>query len=253
MARAFGTGNEQIVIQFIRYEPSPSFDFHLVGKPLGPLPPRPVLRLKFGTTGEAVRTSALPGTAGELPALFLAGRLDNLDIAALDPDEFEQMNPADQRRRLAIPPLVESAVTTATIRLPTRMITLNLGSMGPPMAALRKCTEGLVKEWGLDPAQQEALPTRPMPKSSPGRWLHSSDYPRESLATGQQAIVRFRLMVNAAGTVTNCSVQSAIAKGNFAALTCDLLKRRARFDPARDATGTTVGSYYVGKVRWIMG
>ena len=121
------------------------------------------------------------------------------------------------------------------------------------MAALRKCTEELVKEWGLNPAQQEALPARPMPKSSPGDWLHSSDYPRESLAMGQQAIVRYRLMVDAAGAVTNCAVQSAIAKGNFAELTCELLKRRARFDPARDATGTAVGSYYVGKVRWIMG
>lgn len=59
-------------------------------------------------------------------------------------------------------------------------------------------------------------------------------------------------MIDAAGNTNACSIQSAIAKGDFAKVTCDLLKRRARFEPARNAKNESVASYFVGKVLWRM-
>lgn len=252
LSRAFGTGDDKIVVQFLRYEPSSPFDFNIFGKPIGENFNEPVVRIRFGPTGDFVRTDAMTGTAGGLPALFLFGRLDNLDPSTANSEEFTKLSPAERQRLLTVTPAVEAAVTNVTIRVSNRTITLNLGSMGPPMAEIRKCGDDLVKEWGLDPVEQEALAIGPKPKSNPGLWLSSSDYPQEALAAGHQAIVRFRLMIDASGKVTNCAVQSAIAKGNFGKISCDLLTRRARFEPALTTNGLAKASYYVGKVKWVV-
>jgi hypothetical protein len=251
LSRAIGVGDEKVVVQFTRYEPGPSFDFNLIGKPIGENFSEVVARVRFGPVGDFVRTDGMAGSAGNLPAIFLSGRLDNLDLRSAHSDEVETPAPPERRRGL-VTPAVEAAVTSVTVRVPNRTIILNLGSMGPPMAELRKCTADLVKEWGLNPTEQEAVATGPKPKSNPGEWLYSSDYPQDALAAGHQAIIRFRLMIGAAGQVTSCVVQSAIAKGNFGKISCDLLTRRARFEPALATNGLPVPSYYVGKVRWVM-
>lgn len=252
LSRAFGTGDDKIIVQFYRYEPSSSFDFNIFGKPIGENFNEPVVRIRFGPAGDFVRTDAMTGSAGDLPALFLFGRLDNLDPSTASSKEFEKLSSAERRRLRTVTPAIEAAVTNVTVRVSNRNITLNLGSMGPPMAEMRKCGDDLVKGWGLDPVEQDTLAIGPKPKSNPGLWLNSGDYPQEALAAGHQAIVRFRLMVDAAGHVTNCAVQSAIAKGDFGKVSCDLLTRRARFEPALTTNGLAKESYYVGKVKWVM-
>lgn len=252
LMRSFGTGDDQVVAQFIRYAPGARFDFHLIGKPLGHQSNHPVARVRFGIDGEFIRGEAMAGSAGKLPALFLAGRLDNFDTGKLGHSDFAKMDAAQLAALDSIAPELEAAVTSATIRLSDRTVTLHLNTMGAPMAALRKCTTDLVKLWGLDPAEQEALSIKPQPANNPAGWLRIADYPAGSLIRGEQAIIRYRLMIDSTGRPTACSIQSAIAKGNFADVSCALLKRRARFQPALAADGTARPSYSVGKVKWII-
>lgn len=252
LTRSFGTGDDQVIAQFIRYKPGASFDFHLFGKPLGNQGHLPVAMVRFGAVGKFVRAETMAGFAVKLPALFLAGRLDNLDSSRLNHNDFAEMEPAQLNARDRIAPEVEAAATSVTVRLSRRTVTLRLGAMDAPMAAMRTCTTDLVKLWGLDPAQQEALTAFPRPKNNPGRWLGGGDYPAGSLFRGEQAMIRYRLMIDAMGQPIGCSIQAALAKGNFAEITCDMLKRRAQFEPARAADGTATPSYYVGKVRWII-
>ncbi len=255
LARSFGEGDQKFVVQFVRFEPSADFDLNLYSKRLATTDLRPTVALLFGTGDAAVSTVAMKGRGGQpgqlVDALFLGGRLDNLDKSKLDPPNWKMDQ--DQLARLAsIDPAVEVAVTSMSIRLRGKTTVLRLGSMGPPMAEMRKCTTDLVQHWGLKPEEQEQLAARPVPRSNPGTWLNSSDYPSSSLIAGEQAIIRFRLMVDEAGIPTTCAVQSAIARGTFAQVTCDALRRRASFEPARNAAGAAVASYYVGKVRWIV-
>jgi hypothetical protein len=254
LMRTFGTDPSPLLLQFIRYGPGPFFDLHVIGEPLGSLRPETPARLNFGPGGTFVRSTPAIGTAGTIPAIFLAGRLDNIDMNSIDRSDFAKMS-VEQRLALSkIEPSKETSVSTATLVLGAQTFTLGLGSMGPPMEAMRKCTNDLVESWGLDPAEQEALICLPQPKSSPGSWLRSGDYPKLSADRGEQAIIRYRLMVDGAGIVVSCAVQAAFAKNaDFAETTCNILKRRARFEPARTATGAPVASYYLGKVRWRIG
>lgn len=253
LARQFGQGENQTVVQFTRYEPSADFDLNVIGDPIGSHTGRTAVRLRFGTSGEFVRSEAMAGSAAnKKPALFLNGRLDNLDVSDVDFDDLRKMNAAELGRLETVAPATETAVSSMSLVAGSRTLVLELGPMGAPMAAMRKCVSELIKAWGLDPDEQAALVSRPQPKSNPRGWLTSSDYPTGSLWRGEQAIIRFRLMVSAAGETTTCAVQSAIAKGDFAATTCNLLKRRARFEPARNTSNQGVASYYVGKVVWVV-
>jgi hypothetical protein len=252
LGRAFGEGDEQVVATFTRYAPGAAFALDLIGHPVRAAANEPDVRLRFGESGEFVRTQAMTGTSGKVPALFLSGRLDNLDDPDLEPKDIVKLSAAERAALMTVDPATEAAVRSATIAFGGRTIVLELGSMGGPMAEMRKCTADLVKEWGLDPVEQERLLRPVVPMSSPGTWLRSADYPTDSLMQGQQAIVRFRLMVDAAGRPTQCAVQSAIAKDDFGQVSCDLLKRRARFRPALSADGRPVASYYVSTVRWVI-
>lgn len=252
LTRSFGTGDEQVIAQFIRYAPSADFDFNLIGKPLRTRSNQSDPQIRFGAAGDFVRTRAFSGSADKLPVLFLRGRLDNIDTANLNHDDFEKMSSEQRARLIRITPEAEAAVSSVEIKLSGRTITLQLGPMDGPMEALRKCTTDLVKLWGLDPAEQEARLRPVLPKGSPNNWLRSADYPSGSIARGEQAIIRYRLTVDAAGQPTACAVQSAITKGDFAEVTCDLLKKRARFEPACDAKGKAMASYFVGSVVWII-
>jgi hypothetical protein len=197
------------------------------------------IRVRFGTVGDYYSIGAMPGSAGDLPALFFSGRLDNsseeISGQSLESDKtFREF---------------EASVSSVTIKTGSRTITLQLGTMSAPMAAMRTCTSDLVKLWGLDPEQQAALTALPRPRNI-SSWQLPDAYPKDSLMVGQQAIVRVRLMVDAAGEPTSCTVQSAIAKGDFAKATCDQLMRNARFEPALDANNVPTPSYFVTKLVW---
>lgn len=253
LTRSFGTGNERVVIQILRYEPSDPFDLVFVGDLIGDRRGPQDVWLQFGTEGSPRYFAAIPGKSGGISSIFLTGRLDNRDLSNVDWDTASRLSLAEYQRQFGVPPAVETAVTTATLRIASRTIVLDLGSMEKPMASLRGCTSQLIRSWGLDPDQQARLTFQPKPATGKETWFIGDDFPKEFYQKGEQAIIRYRLMVDTAGNPTDCAIQASIARANFAQITCDLLKKRAKFRPALDASGRAVPSYEVGKVFWQTG
>lgn len=95
------------------------------------------------------------------------------------------------------------------------------------------------------------LESEPIPTGDPGSWISSADYPSALRTKGVSGIVRFRLDVDAAGKPSNCTVLAAFSDVAFKKVTCDKLMRKAQFQPAKDAAGTAVPSYWVSSVVWI--
>lgn len=59
-----------------------------------------------------------------------------------------------------------------------------------------------------------------------------NDYHSASLRRGDQAIIHLRLLIDAAGLPTACSVQSTVGHGSFAEISCNHIIERARFEAA---------------------
>ncbi|PLK26267.1 energy transducer TonB [Novosphingobium sp. TH158] len=100
------------------------------------------------------------------------------------------------------------------------------------------------------PPSPYARPVRP--KGNPAYWVTSVDYPAEALREEVSGVARFRLIVGTDGRVTQCEIMATSGSAALDATTCNLVTRRARFDPARDEAGNpTVGTYW-NAVRWVI-
>ena len=122
--------------------------------------------------------------------------------------------------------------------------------MAEPMDALRKCSWDTVKLWGLDVEQQKSLLRKPFPKDPHKPWFHSSDYPKMMAREGYEAIVNFRLIIDAAGKPRSCHIQTSTRPKEFDDAVCSGVMKRVRFNPALDTQGKPVESFYRGTIVW---
>ena len=106
--------------------------------------------------------------------------------------------------------------------------------------------------WGIDVEKQHHLSRQAIPKSSPGSWMHSEDYPKEMLTYQMDGLVYFRLIIEPTGDVSSCAVQESVMPKQYNDLTCKLIIRRAKFEPALDAEGQPIKSYWSSSVRWMI-
>jgi periplasmic protein TonB len=88
------------------------------------------------------------------------------------------------------------------------------------------------------------------PRGNPAGWVTENDYPTIAIRGEQQGRTSFRLSLDAAGKVTNCTVTTSSGWPLLDAATCEKLTRRARFDAAVDNTGVKVAGSYTGTVNW---
>lgn len=241
LGREFGAEGEKIMVMLDQFAPGDVYHITLAGKGTE----------RLGKTG----SDADMGFGPELALQKQVGLMRGTNTAG---EPVVVLGPLDLLNRDsegAHPPATAAEVAKIRelrIRRKSEDLTFRLGTMTSALAGMRTCTADLVKLWGLDPVQQQNLASLPAPLTSPSKWLKSSDYPKKALRKNEQALVSFRLMIDASGTPTLCRIQVATQSPEFKELTCELLMKRARFEPARDRSGTAVPSYHVNTVRWIV-
>ena len=237
LQRAFGTGDDKVVLRLMQYGLEPPESLLVSGKGLASSG-GPKLVYTFEPDGVApVNGNPMFGkdadgiVTWQLSTQFLSPDIYKLD---LEPAQLQQRLTA----RLA---QIRSFAITKGVKKPVR---LQLGALVKPMAAMNACIDNLVRTWGLDPAVQRTRRSAPEPTSSPARWLRHTDYPTELIRQNVSGRIDFRLMVDANGAVTNCMLQGLFSDARFKDVVCPLLTRRARFKPALDANGAAIASFY---------
>jgi len=63
------------------------------------------------------------------------------------------------------------------------------------------------------------------------------DYPPSALSAGAEGTARAQLTIGPDGRVTNCNLIQSSGNGSLDSATCNILRRRAKFTPARDSNG----------------
>lgn len=250
LARTFGTGDQQIMLQIDRYSPSASFHLNLVGQPMKRLMAG-TARIRFGTEFAHQSLDFYVGTVGaDVPAWIFAKK------ARLRPiSDSDDQNDSDQDANSKLPSPVEDEATVSEIAIgcPLRQpVVLRTGPMKNAFAVLHACTEDLVASWGLDIEKHRTAQRRPVALGRPERWVTSSDYPSEMVRKHQPGLVEFRLMIDEKGKVTACHIQQSTNPEGFNDAVCDAMTRRASFEPALDKDGQPMASYYRNRVRFHM-
>lgn len=97
-----------------------------------------------------------------------------------------------------------------------------------------------------------AIASGPVPRGSKASWMQDAEYPSAALRAEEEGSVTIRLAVASSGEVSTCEVVKSSGSRVLDAETCRVVKRRARYTPARDAAGQAVASVDQHSVRWAL-
>lgn len=100
------------------------------------------------------------------------------------------------------------------------------------------------------PADPKLANRRATMTDNPAGWVTPDDYPAEALRRGEEGAVGVTMTIDAYGRVSACEVSTSSRSEVLDSTTCDLVKRRARYTPARDAQGVPVTDRRTLRFRW---
>jgi protein TonB len=79
----------------------------------------------------------------------------------------------------------------------------------------------------------------------------NDDYPSSAAAAGAEGTVRATLTIGADGRVVACNITQSSGNSSLDSTTCNILRRRAKFIPARDSNGNAVSdTITTPPIRW---
>ena len=119
---------------------------------------------------------------------------------------------------------------------------------GVSASVLWRIEEGGVGSVSAPPALQ----LRARAQANLASYVHDQDYPDIALRRGEQGRVVFVLHISPEGRVTECSVVASNAGILLNARTCDIMRTRARFEPARDLQGNPAPDRVHASISWRM-
>jgi len=255
LARLFGEGKQKTLLQLEQFEPNRQFMLAIAGGGFGNRLEPGETRVQFGPAHPPQVVYPHGGALGEYsPAMIVSsarvrevesyeqeGRKRDLERYEL----FEPDNPVTEADEQYVEWIGIEHRGSSRLRLET-------GTMGDAFAALNACSEELLTHWGLDLERYKARSMPPIPKRSPGTWLSYSDYPSSMLRKELQGLVYFRVMIDAEGKPSSCHIQQSSRPEDFEKAVCRAIMRRARFEPALDADGEPMASYYRNTVRFTL-
>lgn len=108
--------------------------------------------------------------------------------------------------------------------------------------ALARCNEDLLQSWGIDMNARRALRREPR--------LRTPDWASDIHPAANTSLA-FAAEVSETGMPLDCRIVVSSLNERMDDAVCRLIRSRARFTPALDASGRPVHAQYVTRIRWI--
>lgn len=252
LSRNFSDGSNTLSLAFERTQPGYPSRLILVGDGLRPYRGADSLGYRFApeqTTGatqlfeartpEGARyydlgpASLVPG--GLQPPAFMSAADAGLSetMAAPTYDAAEELRHASG---------IEALVLAEGLYRP---IELQTGNLREPIAALQACTDDLIAHWGIDARRHANASRLARPVGDVSEWFPRIPLRREHYMAMSGNNLGVLVMVDAAGSPVSCEVQSLALGETVNGTLCDALMENGRFQPALDAEGEPMASYWM--------
>lgn len=246
LRRSFGPENNRVSIELARFGPASSMQLALFGNALKQIYKGRSYTVAFGSLPAHSSIGAMTARDSNGTEVSLL-RLPGLGASPEDIRKAAEAVAAG-RPTTADSELAASVITLTIAIKGEAPLVLKVGSLAKPYAIWNQCIDAMVVNWGLDPKVR--FSTAPVPIGNPGVWILPKDYPAKALDQYKGGLIYFRLSIDAGGKPTQCAIQRAVNEGEFAQSTCSVLMKRARFQPARDASGNPVPSFWQSSARF---
>lgn len=104
---------------------------------------------------------------------------------------------------------------------------------------------------GASPSYESKVEAaRARPTASLVSLFSTDDYPQSAIRNEEQGTTGVRITVGPDGRAWSCDVISSSGSSSLDAATCNILRRRARFVPARDEAGNPISDTYDQRISW---
>jgi hypothetical protein len=251
LRRMFGTGDDQAYLELRRFGPGTALQATVASNQLRPLQSAG-LRYRFGRadewreTDKPITFTMDNGFRGVIFSAYLLELPDD-DASGTSVEralylQSAQFN-ADE---------IAAAAEVETLTLGrgfNREVTLRLGSMAAPIAALNECVEELLTHWDIDVAAHKTLARPAVPTNFP-QVPRMMDYPPKMLQQRMPGLVNVRLAIDPAGLITDCRIQMPLSDPAFEKSSCADIQHALEFDPALDKDGKPIASYWITRVQF---
>lgn len=240
-SRTFGEGQNETTLWIEQGGPEARFNLTFIGHPLR-YPYGRGIYVQFGQEPVFIRSYITAKSSKGRPVIRMYG-------AAITQPEIKRDDKDSQTANLDN---VRSSIERATadkitlLRLRNAIVeplTLNFGSFKAPMEFLHTCGEkiGTLLSEAARPLTQEATPPKAIDEDT---WLSAKDYPAYLQKARMGGRLAVRLTVDKSGKASSCFVMKSNKPQLFDDAVCLGLMKRAKFEPARNASGDAVASYY---------
>lgn len=126
---------------------------------------------------------------------------------SLDPDIMAQLGQA----------------TSLAIDAGKESVALETGKLQPVIDAAAKCSDDLMRSWGVDPA------ARAEPIGNPGGWFTDNDYPPAAAQRHAEGHALIVLTIDTDGRVKGCRIAATTGDPDLDRGTCDNARAHARY------------------------
>ena len=102
---------------------------------------------------------------------------------------------------------------------------------------------------GVSPSPQ-SIDLMPPPIQLAQSFISTTDYPAEARRRGEQGRAEFEVDISPEGRVVGCRITRSSGSESLDRATCDIMRERARFRPARDSAGNPVPDVFRSGINW---
>jgi hypothetical protein len=133
-----------------------------------------------------------------------------------------------------------------------KLVELETGPLDEVMKVMAACRDDLRKYWHIGPENQGAVKVPAKVAQPLVNYFNSDDYPMQAMVAGEGGTSSIVLLIDEKGAIQDCMVDSTSGIATLDAMTCIVLTKRAKFEPATGQDGKPVKDAYMQRVRWEM-
>ena len=245
LIRNFSDGKDEVSLALERTHPGEVVRLIIVGEGIKP----------YGSA-EEIELSLLPAGAPVKARFYRSQTADGKQYLTFDPAPLAPAAgppPAaggppgppiyDREKEKATAQGIAGFSLAAGLSAPARFET---GALKAPVEVMQTCADDLLEVWGLDPQKHRTMTAAPVPTPPSNGVLPQGTIPFTEFGKLSGGSNQVRLIIGADGKPTSCTIYAPTLSKTLNDRICSLAMERASFQPAKDAGGAAMASFWMG-------
>jgi hypothetical protein len=239
LIRNFSDGKNEVSLALERTHPGEVVRLIIVGEGIKPY-----------RSAEEIEYSLLPAGAPAKARFYRSQTADGTQYLTFDPAPLAPaLGPPpgptvyDREKEKETAQGISGFSLAAGLASPARFET---GALKAPVEVMQACADDLLEVWGLDPQKHKTMTAAPVPTPPSNGVLPQGTIPFTEFGKLSGGSNQLRLIIGADGKPTSCTVYLPTLSETLNDRICKLAMDRASFQPARDAEGQPMPSFWMG-------